>query len=131
MDWQDTALAEMKYYCHSTRKRDKMRFCCLPFTTQIETILELFAYYSAMEFCVGDIKEFYKIMAIPKARSEGLRNPSPKQIAQALNRMKNVQHIGDDRYQILEANTLSYANELKYGYEKGYVQYFRSFYPSC
>ena len=124
MNWQDIALAEMKYYCHSTRKRDKMHFCCLPFSSQIETILEIFFYYSVTEFCVGDIKEFYRIMRIPKARSEGLRNPSPRQIAQALDRMKNVRHTGTDRCQIIDANTSYYANELKYGYEKGYVQYF-------
>ena len=38
--------------------------------------------------------------------------------------MKNVRLIAGDRYQITDANITFYADELEYGYEKGFVQYF-------
>ncbi len=127
MNWTKEQLAELNYFCHSTRKRDKADIACDVFSGQIETIIDLFFYYSITEFQVGDIKDFYKTFRIPKIRSEGLRNPSPKQIIQALDRIKNIRRIGEDRYQILSPRDwflVSYADELKYGYEKGYVQYF-------
>jgi len=127
MNWSKEQLAELNYYCHSTRSRVPRHFQCYPFSLQIEVIVDLFFYYSITEFQIGDIKDFYKTFRIPKPRSDGLRNPSPKQIAQALGRMKNVQPLGEDRYLILGTNDYSpnwYSDELNYGYEKGYVQYF-------
>jgi len=127
MDWQKQDLAELKYYCTSTRSRVPRHFQCYPFSWQIDVIMNLFFYYSITEFQIGDIKDFYKTLRIPKPRSEGLRNPSPAQITKALERMENVRRIGEDRFQILGADahfSKFYAEELKYGYEKGYVQYF-------
>ena len=127
MEWTKEQRAEIQYFCNSTRSRCPRHFHCYGFSCQIETIIDFFFYYSITEFQVGDIKAFYKTFRIPKPRSEGLRNPSPKQIIQALDRMKNIQRIGEDRYQILSPSDwflAPYASELKYGYEKGYVQYF-------
>ena len=127
MNWSKAQLAELNYFCHSTRSRAPRHFQCYPFSDQIETIIDFFFYYSITEFQVGDIKDFFKTLRIPKPRSDGLRNPSPKQIIQALDRMKNIRPLGEDRYQILSPrdwSLTSYADELKYGYEKGYVQYF-------
>ena len=93
----------------------------------MNVIIDLFFYYSMTEFQVGDIKEFFKMLHIPKPRSDGLRNPSPKQIVQALDRMNYVRHCGEGRCQILSPNDYFakfYSDELNYGYEKGYVQYF-------
>lgn len=122
MDWSNAQLAEIKYYCTSTRCRTS--FPCYPFSLQIETILEILFFYSIKRFHIKDVKEFYQTLRIPKPRSNGLRNPSPRQIAQALSRMENVRHIEDDCYQIIDANIAFYADELEYGYEKGFVQYF-------
>lgn len=127
MNWSNTQLAEIQYYCTSTRSRVPRHFVCYPFRWQIEVIIDLFFYYSIPEFQVEDIKDFYKTFRIPKPRSDGLQNPSPRQIAQALDWMKNVRRIGEDRYQILSPDGFfpkHYADELKYGFEKGYVQYF-------
>ena len=122
MTWSKAQLAEIKYYCTSTRCRTS--FPCYPFSWQIETILEIFFFYSIKKFQIEDIKEFYKTLRISKPRSDGLRNPSPRQIAQALSRMENVRLIEGDCYQITDANITFYADELEYGYGKGIVQYF-------
>lgn len=122
MHWSNTQLAEIKYYCTSTRCRTS--FPCYPFSWQIETILEIFFFYSIKKFQIEDIKEFYKTLRVQKPRSDGLRNPSPRQIAQALERMENVRHVGENCYQIIDANSSFYADELEYGYRKGFVQYF-------
>lgn len=127
MNWSKTQLAEIQYYCTSTRSRAPRDFICYPFSLQIELIVDFFFYYSVTTFQVEDIKDFYKIFRIPRPRSDGLRNPSPAQVSKALDRMKNVRRIGEGRFQILGINDLFsrfYADELKYGYEKGYVQYF-------
>ena len=122
MNWSNAQLAEIKYYCTSTRCRTS--FPCYPFSSQIETILEIFFFYSIKKFKIEDVKEFYRTLRIPKPRSDGLRNPSPRQIAQALGRMENVRHLEGDCYQITDANITFYADELEYGYGKGFVQYF-------
>ena len=122
MNWSKTQLAEIKYYCTSTRCRTS--FPCYVFSSQIETILEIFFFYSIKKFQIEDVKDFYRTLRIPKPRSDGLRNPSPRQIAQALSRMENVRHLEGDCYQITDANITFYADELEYGYGKGFVQYF-------
>lgn len=122
MNWSKAQLAEIKYYCTSTPCRTS--FPCYVFSSQIETVLEIFFFYSIKKFQIEDVKEFYRTLRIPKPRSDGLRNPSPKQIAQALSRMKNVRHLEGDCYQITDANITFYADELEYGYGKGFVQYF-------
>lgn len=127
MNWSNTQLAELNYFCNSTRSRVPRHFHCYALSDQIKTIIDFFFYYSIMEFQVKDIKDFFKTFRISKPRSDGLRNPSPRQIVQALDRMKNVQRAGEDRYQILSPSDwflAPYADELRYGYEKGYVQYF-------
>ena len=122
MNWSKAQLAEIKYYCTSTHCRTS--FPCYPFSTQIETILDIFFFYSIKKFHIEDIKELYRTLRLPKPRSDGLRNPSPGQIARALDRMENVRPAGEDCYQILDANLSFYADELEYGYMKGFVQYF-------
>ena len=127
MNWSDTQLAELNYFCHSTRSRVPRHFPCYPFSWQIDVIIDLFFYYSFTEFHLMDIKEFYKILRIPKPRSDGLRTPSSRQIAQALGKMENIRLLEENRYQILRPNNYFakfYADELEYGYAKGYVQYF-------
>ena len=57
MTWSKAQLAEIKYYCTSTRCRTS--FPCYPFSWQIETILKIFFFYSIKKFQIEDIKEFY------------------------------------------------------------------------
>ena len=122
MTWSKAQLAEIRYYCTSTRCRTS--FPCYPFSWQIETILEIFFFYSIKIFKIEDVKEFYRTLQLRKPRSDGLQNPSPRQIARALERIETVRCLGEDCYQIIDANISFYADELEYGYMKGFVQHF-------
>ena len=142
MDWSKTQLAEIRYFCTSTRSRTPKILVGLPLKLQLGFVLIIFSYYHVTEFQISDIKAFYKLLYTPHFSPDQLRAPSPARIAKALeqlgpehNRVKDgyqisqisVRCLGEGRYQITEVSPVyvdDYVNELKYGYEKGYVQYF-------
>ena len=142
MHWSDTQLAEIRYFCTSTRSRTPKILVGLPLKLQLGFILIIFSHYRVTEFQSSDIKAFYKLLYTPHFSPDQLRAPSPARIAKALERLGpehnrgkdgyqisqiSVRCLGEGRYQITEVSPVyvdDYVNELKYGYEKGYVQYF-------
>ena len=58
MTWSKAQLAEMKYYCTSTRCRTS--FPCYPFSWQIETILEIFSFIPLKNFKSRISKNFIR-----------------------------------------------------------------------
>lgn len=114
MDWDKLEMKEIEYYCRS----NVIDFDCFPFSCQIESIICIFSYYGITRFNVDDIKSFYNKMQIPSPRADGIRKPSPSQIRKALDRMKNIQNINENSYEILHADTEIYGTEIKLGYEK-------------
>ena len=139
MSWSKTQLAEIRYFCTSTRSRTPKILVGLPLKFQLGFILIIFSHYNVTEFQISDIKAFYKLLYTPHFKSDQLRPPSPARIAKALERLGkehdrgksgyqiSVRCLGEDRYQITEVSPVyvnDYVNELEYGYKKGYVQYF-------
>ena len=134
MDWSKAQLAEIRYFCTSTRSRTPKMLCGYTLKLQLGFVLIIFASYQIREFQIADIKAFYKLLYTPLFGPDQLRTPSPSRIAKALEQLDrdehcriNVRCMGEDRYQILEVSPLyveDYINELKYGYEKGFVQFF-------
>ncbi len=142
MNWSKTQLAEIRYFCTSTRSRTPRFLCSCTLKLQLAVILVIFSHYNATEFQISDIKAFYKLLYTPHFSPDQLRAPSPARIAKALERLGpehnrgkdgyqisqiSVRCLGEGRYQITEVSPVyvdDYVNELKYGYEKGYVQYF-------
>ncbi len=134
MNWSTTQLAEIRYFCTSTRSRTPRILIGLPLKFQLGFILIIFFHYNVTEFQISDIKAFYKLLHTPHLRPDQLRAPSPARIAKALEQLDkdhhhqiNVHCLGEDRYQIVWVSPIyvdDYVNELKYGYERGYVQYF-------
>ena len=139
MNWSKTQLAEIRYFCTSTRSRSPRFFFCATLKLQIAIILVIFSHYRVTEFQTADIKEFFKSLHTSHLGPDQLRPPSPARIAKALERLSqehdrgkdgyqiSVRCLGEDRYQITEVSPVyvnDYVNELEYGYKKGYVQYF-------
>ena len=136
MDWSDTQLAEIRYFCTSTRSRTPRILCGCTLKLQLGLLLTIFASYQVTEFRLADVKAFYKLLVTPQFGPDRLRPPSPARIARALEQLDQDPHfqirvrcLGEERYQITEISpryVSDYRNELKYGYERGYVQYFCS-----
>ena len=134
MHWSDTQLAEIRYFCTSTRSRTPKILVGLPLKLQLGFILIIFSHYQVTEFQISDITAFYKLLYTPHFRPDQLRAPSPARIAKALEQLDkdpncqiNVQCLEEDRYRILWVSPIyadDYVKELDYGYERGYVQYF-------
>ena len=134
MDWSKTQLAEIRYFCTSTRSRTPKILVGLPLKLQLGFVLIIFSYYHITEFQISDIKAFYKLLYTPHFKSDRLRVPSPARIAKALEQLDkdpncqiNVQCLEEDRYRIFWVSPIyadDYVKELDYGYERGYVQYF-------
>ena len=134
MDWSKTQLAEIRYFCTSTRSRTPKILVGLPLKPQLGFILIIFSHYQVTEFQISDIKAFYKLLYTPHFRPDQLRAPSPARIAKALEQLDkdpncqiNVQCLEEDRYRILWVSPTyadDYVKELDYGYERGYIQYF-------
>ena len=134
MDWSNTQRAEIQYFCTSTRSRTPRLLCGCTLKLQLGFILTIFASYQITEFQLTDIKAFYKLLHTPHFGPEQLRPPPPSRIAKALEQLDRDCHyqihircLGEARYQITEVSPRyisDYQNELNYGYERGYVQYF-------
>ena len=134
MNWSKTPLAEIRYFCTSTRSRTPRFLCSCTLKLQLAVILVIFSHYNATEFQISDIKAFYKLLYTPHFRPDQLRAPSPARIAKALEQLDkdpncqiNVQCLEADRYRILWVSPTyadDYVKELDHGYERGYVQYF-------
>ena len=134
MNWSKTQLAEIRYFCTSTRSRTPRFLCSCTLKLQLAVILVIFSHYNATEFQISDIKAFYKLLYTPHFRPDQLRAPSPARIAKALEQLDkdpnpqiNVHCLGEERYQIVWVSPIyadDYVKELDYGYERGYVQYF-------
>ena len=87
MDWSDTQLAEIRYFCTSTRSRTPKILVGLPLKFQLGFILIIFSHYQVTEFQSSDIKAFYKLLYTPHFRPDQLRAPSPARIAKALEKL--------------------------------------------
>ena len=134
MNWSKTQLAEIRYFCTSTRSRTPRFLCSCTLKLQLAVILVIFSHYNAREVQISDIKAFYKLLYTPHFKSDQLRAPSPARIAKALEQLDkdpnpqiNVHCLGEERYQIVWVSPIyvdDYVKELDYGYERGYVQYF-------
>ena len=134
MNWSKTQLAEIRYFCTSTRSRTPRFLCSCTLKLQLAVILVIFSHYNATEFQISDIKAFYKLLYTPHFKSDRLRVPSPARIAKALEQLDkdsnsqiNVHCLGEECYQIVWVSPIyvdDYVKELDYGYERGYVQYF-------
>ena len=134
MHWSDTQLAEIRYFCTSTRSRTPKILAGLPLKLQLGFILIIFSHYRVTEFQISDIKAFYKSLYTPHFRPDQLRAPSPARNANARGHQDkdphsqiNVQCLEEDRYRIFWVSPIyadDYVKELDYGYERGYVQYF-------
>ena len=134
MNWSKTQLAEIRYFCTSTRSRTPRFLCSCTLKLQLAVILVIFSHYNATEFQISDIKAFYKLLYTPHFKSDRLRVPSPARIAKALEQLDkdsnsqiNVHCLGEACYQIVWVSPIyvdDYVKELDYGYERGYVQYF-------
>ncbi len=134
MDWSKTQLAEIRYFCTSTRSRTPRILCSLTLKLQLGFVLVIFSHYNITEFQLTDIKAFYKSLYTQHFTPDRLPTPSPARIAKALGQLDKDDHyqinvccLGGDRYRILGVSPIyvnDYVNELNYGYEKGYVQYF-------
>ena len=134
MNWSNTQLAEIRYFCTSTRSRTPKILCHRMLKIQLGFVLIIFSHYNIKEFHLTDIKAFYKSLYTRHFKPEQLRTPSPARIAKALEQLDqddryhiNVRCLGEDRYQITEVDPIyedDYVNELNYGYTKGYIQYF-------
>ena len=126
MDWQKLNMDEVIYYCKSF---DDVGFDCSPFSLQMEEIVIIFSYYGIERFTVDDIKEFYKIMQIPKMKSEGIIKPAPGKIQKVAERMKNIRCTGDGVFEIIPADrglylpfdTGIYLDYIEEGYKKGRI----------
>ena len=55
MDWSNTQLAEIRYFCTSTRCRTPKILEGLPLKLQLGFILIIFSHYRVTEFQISDI----------------------------------------------------------------------------
>ena len=134
MNWSNTQLAEIRYFCTSTRSQTPKILCHRMLKIQLGFALIIFSHYNIKEFHLTDIKAFYKSLYTRHFKPEQLRTPSPARIAKALEQLDkdpdcqiNVQCLEEDRYRIFWVSPIyadDYVKELDYGYERGYVQYF-------
>ena len=97
MDWQKLNINEVYYYCKSY----DVGFDCSPFSLQMEEIVLMFHYYGIKQFTTEDIQEFYKIMQIPRMKSEGIIKPSPGKIKKVAERMENTRYRNDGVFEII------------------------------
>ena len=111
-------MKEIKYYCTSS----DIDFDCLPFGSQIKTIVSMFFYYDIKLFSVDDIKVFYEKMQIPSPRNNTIRKPSNTQIQKIIDKMNNIKNINENEYEILEADTKIYEMRIRQGYEKNRIK---------
>ena len=117
MIWKKINMNEVKYYCTNC----KIEFDCLPFSYQIESIIQLFYYYGIVEFDTKDIEEFYRKLQISNPRSDGIRSPRSNQIQNALVHIKAVRNVTENHYKIHDVNTDNYALCMKEGYAKNAI----------
>lgn len=101
MDWGKINIKEITYYCTSC----EIDFDCLPFGSQIKSIVSIFYYYDIKIFSIDDIKEFYEKMQIPSPRNNTIRKPSNTQIQKIIDKMNNIKNINENEYEILETDT--------------------------
>ena len=118
MNWEKLNINEVVYYCTSW----DIDFDCLPFSCQIENIIQLFYYYGIVEFETGDIKEFYKRFQITSPRSGKIRNPRLKTIQNSLEHTKDICRVSENVYRISNINTDNYELCIKQGYSKNAIR---------
>lgn len=118
MELDKLNLKEVEYYCNDLRCRAD--FDCLPFSSALIQILRIFGYYNIKIFSVQDLQIFYNIIKLKSSQTGKLKKYTDSQIANVLNKFDFIENK-DNLYQIKSIDTDSYADEIKYGYEKGYI----------
>lgn len=114
MDWNKINISEVKSYCTASG----IDFDCLPFSIQLGGVIEILYYYEISLFRIEDIKDFYNELKIANPRSDGIRKPSTRQIVNALEKMSNIQFVGDESYHIIRADTSIFIKEIMHGYDE-------------
>lgn len=120
MEWNKLNLNEIEYFCKHLKCR--VEFDCLPFSWALESVIKIFSYYKIEQFEIHDIVLFYKMIKAKSARTDKVKKYTLTQIRNGLNRMKEVECIENNSYKINYIDSSIYDNELKYGYENGYIK---------
>lgn len=117
MDFNKFSSKEVDYYCHSS----KIDFDCLPHSTKIEMIVEIFNFYGVKNFTVKDIKLFLKKYEVTNWNDKKF-NPSESKIIQTLKAMGDRLIERDGEFECKCIDSTIYENAIRSAYDEEIIK---------